>query len=56
VDQSEKLGGAIRSEAQMERFRSTLVDCNLGDLGYCGSKYTWSNKQDSGAFVKERLD
>jgi hypothetical protein len=40
----------------MERFRNTMVDCNLGDLGYRGSKYTWSNKQDSGSFIKERLD
>jgi hypothetical protein len=40
----------------MERFRDTLVDYQLGDLGYHGSKYTWSNKRDSGEFVKERLD
>lgn len=41
VDLSEKYGGAVRNEAQMERFRSTLEECNLGDLGYKGSKYTW---------------
>lgn len=56
VAQGEKIGGAFRNEAQMECFWTTLGDCNLGDLGFQGSKYTWSNKRDSVAFVKERLD
>jgi len=56
VDHSEKYGGAMKSEAQMERFRTTLVDCNLGDLGFQGSKFTWSNSRDSEEFIKERLD
>jgi hypothetical protein len=56
VDQSEKHGGAICSEAQMQRFSSTLEECNLNDLGYRGSKYTWSNCREASNFVKERLD
>lgn len=56
VDLSEKCGGAIRSEAQMDRFRSTLSECNLGDLGYLGSKFTWSNKRENSEFNQERLD
>jgi hypothetical protein len=40
----------------MAQFRDTLVSCRLGDLGYHGSKYTWSNKQEKKSFVKERLD
>jgi len=56
IDQSEKVGGAIRSEAQMQRFSASLEDCNLHDLGYRGSKFTWSNGRDSSDFIKERLD
>lgn len=26
------------------------------DLGYSGQKYTWKNKQDGHAIIKERLD
>lgn len=40
----------------MSKFRNTLEECHLGDLGYRGSKFTWSNKQYAASFVKERLD
>jgi hypothetical protein len=56
MDQKEKMGGALRSHAQMENFRRVVQECNFGDLGYKGSKFTWSNKRESGIFVKERLD
>jgi hypothetical protein len=38
----------------MEQFRGVLVDCGLSDLGYKGSKFTWSNQDET--FMKERLD
>jgi len=58
LDQSEKVGGggALWNVGQMEEFIKGIHECNLGDLGYVGSKFTWSNKRESGAFVKERLD
>lgn len=56
VNNHEKVGCAVRNAAQMTKFWLTLEDCNLGDLGFGGSKYTWSNKRDSTVFVKERLD
>lgn len=40
----------------MERFRSVLEVCNLGDLGFRGSKFTWTNCREAGQFMKERLD
>jgi hypothetical protein len=40
----------------MRSFLLTLEDCNLSDLGYRGSKYTWSNKRDLIVLLKERLD
>jgi hypothetical protein len=40
----------------MEAFRDTLLACQLSDLGFRGSKFTWSNKRGSEDFVQERLD
>lgn len=37
---SEKIGGHLQGAAPMARFRSSLVDCNLVDMGYVGSKFT----------------
>lgn len=56
LDQTEKSGGVPRSERQMERFRSVLEECLLGDLGFRGSKVTWTNCRGVGQFMKERLD
>ncbi|XP_059446462.1 uncharacterized protein LOC132178008 [Corylus avellana] len=39
----------------MELFREALEDCYLNDLGYVGSRYSWSNKHQDGGFTKERL-
>lgn len=41
---------------QMQRFSSTLEECELNDLGYNGPKYTWTNCREAGQFMKERLD
>lgn len=48
---AEKSGGPQRGGAPMARFRETLVDCGLSDMGFVGSRFTWSNR-----FTKERLD
>ncbi|GLT53636.1 hypothetical protein SLA2020_268940 [Shorea laevis] len=40
----------------MERFRNTLESCNLCDLGYRGSKFTWNNRREATHFSKKRLD
>ncbi|GLT70035.1 hypothetical protein SLA2020_421370 [Shorea laevis] len=55
LDNSEKFGGVLRSERQMECFRSVLEDCNLGDLGYRGSKFTWTNCRGVGQFIRKGL-
>ncbi|XP_024155779.1 uncharacterized protein LOC112163738 [Rosa chinensis] len=47
----DKTGGPPRNVVQMNRFRQALVDCELMDMGFVGSRYTWSNR-----FTKERLD
>ena len=40
----------------MELFRSALEKCNLSDLGYSRAKFTWTNCQPDGNFIKVRLD
>ena len=32
-------------DGQIEQFRAVLEDCGLSDLGFLGSKYTWTNGQ-----------
>jgi hypothetical protein len=56
TDQSEKMGAFLRKEGQMDNFRMALEGCSLSDLGFIGSKYTWSNCRSDGSFIKERLD
>ncbi|XP_042944830.1 uncharacterized protein LOC122278715 [Carya illinoinensis] len=52
----EKWGGLPRSFRQMEEFRQSLAVCNLGDISYVGSHYTWCNNREGTGFTKERLD
>ncbi|KAL0437568.1 UNVERIFIED_CONTAM: hypothetical protein Sradi_0464700 [Sesamum radiatum] len=56
LDHKEKEGGSIRPNWQMRDFRRALADNGLHDLGYLGEPFTWSNRQDHPATVRERLD
>jgi len=56
VEQAENEGSNIRKESQMTGFREALEFCRLGDLGFSGSMFTWSNRRTDGTFTKERLD
>lgn len=56
VEQSEKSGGPLRHESYMVQFRVALEECKLSDLGFRGSKFTWTNCRTDGTFIKERLD
>jgi hypothetical protein len=40
----------------MEEFHKILVECELSDLGYRGTKFTWCNYREGSEFIKERLD
>lgn len=53
---SEKEGAAVHQESLMVGFRTALEDCQLGDLGFMGSKFTWGNRRSDATFTKERLD
>ena len=54
--QSEKLGGSIRSQAQMQLFRDVIDECGFMDLGFTGSQFTWKKNFTDGHSVWERLD
>lgn len=53
---SEKWGGNGRQRCLMEAFQSTLEECELLDLGFRGPKFTWNNRREGDAFIKERLN
>lgn len=42
--QSKKLGGRLRPHNQMQIFREALDECELMDLGFKGSPFTWSKQ------------
>ncbi|KAH6771766.1 hypothetical protein C2S52_005519 [Perilla frutescens var. hirtella] len=52
----EKSGGSARDDGKIEKFRDTLRECGLEDLGFKGFKFTWSNNQDEDTLIQERLD
>jgi hypothetical protein len=56
VMQEEKEGSNLRKESQLTGFREALEVCRLGDLGFFGSPFTWSNRRSDDTFTKERLD
>lgn len=40
----------------MQKFRETVRECNLVDLGCRGRLVTWSNKRYGHCLIEERLD
>ncbi|KAL5855882.1 hypothetical protein ACOSQ4_005684 [Xanthoceras sorbifolium] len=52
----EKLGGLVRSHRAMDSFREVIDDCNLIDMGFKGSSFTWCNRQDGQNLIQERLE
>ena len=40
----------------MRAFREVINKCQLRDLGYVGSDYTWSRRLQSRDWIRERLD
>ena len=52
----EKLGGARRSQRQMDEFREAIHQCKFKDLGYCGPDFTWCNMQEGERRMYLRLD
>ena len=53
---SEKVGGSDRFFIGMFQFREAVDDCDLVDLGFSGSCFTWNNRRDGVDSIQERLD
>ena len=56
LSNSEKLGGQLRPERQMDRFHEVVDLCEFRDLGYTGARYTKSRHFENGESVWARLD
>ncbi|KAJ1397132.1 Zinc finger, CCHC-type [Sesbania bispinosa] len=52
----DKMGGNPVDIQSMLSFKSTLVECDLCDLGFVGYRYTWSNGRPEPDCIEERLD
>ena len=50
------MGGAQRSQKQMNEFREAINCCRFMDLGFCGSEFTWCNMQKGRHIMYLRLD
>jgi hypothetical protein len=54
--QLERISVRRRNERRMTDFRDTLYVCNLHDLGFTGTPWTYDNKQSGTKNVRVRLD
>ncbi|KAM6571395.1 hypothetical protein CsatA_015475 [Cannabis sativa] len=51
-----KSGGALRNEAQMDKFRHVFDRCHLNEQAFKGDQFTWIKGRHSVDTIKERLD
>ena len=56
LSNTEKSGGAIQSQQQMDGFRKVVDYCAFQELGYYGSNFTWCNMQGGDNKIYLRLD
>ncbi|WCJ21301.1 hypothetical protein M5689_003465 [Euphorbia peplus] len=52
----EKFGGRSKELCKIEEFQNCVDVCNLKDLSFSGSEFTWSNGKEGDQVVLERLD
>lgn len=48
--------GQNNNRKHASRLRKVIDTCQLMDLGYQGTKFTWSNGRVGAAHIKERID
>lgn len=56
LHEGEKVGGNQRPASRMKHFGDVINRCNLRDLGYVGSDFTWCRRLGSRGCIRERLD
>ena len=56
LNSSDKLGGKELSISRSLLLKDCLDKCNMIDLGFSGSRFTWTNRRDAHVLVQERID
>ncbi|XP_030958299.1 uncharacterized protein LOC115980158 [Quercus lobata] len=54
--EGDKFGGRGVSLNRSLLFKECLDRCNMIDMGFSGSRYTWTNKRDINDLILERID
>ena len=53
---SDKLGGREVSISRSLLLKDCLDKCNMVDLSFSGSRFTWTNRRDAHVLIQERID
>lgn len=56
LDSWDKRGGRPINRKMADKFWSTIDLCQMLDIGFQGSSYTWCNRRDKRANIQERID
>lgn len=56
LNSSDKLGGREVSISRSLLLKECLDKCNMVDLGFSGSRFTWTNRRDAHILIQERID
>ncbi|XP_050241371.1 uncharacterized protein LOC126690300 [Quercus robur] len=56
LNSADKLGGREVSISRSLLLKECLDKCNMVDLGFSGSRFTWTNKRDAHVLIQERID
>ena len=56
LSSADKLGGRDVSIRKSLLLKDCLDRCNMIDLGFSGSRFTWTNRRDAPVLIQERID
>ena len=56
LSSADKLGGRDVSIRRSLLLKDCLDRCNMIDLGFSGSRFTWANRRDAHILIQERID
>jgi len=56
LTEGDKFGGRGVSVNRTLHFKECLDACSMIDIGFSGSRFTWTNRRDIQALIQERID
>lgn len=56
VSQEDKQGGNQRMATSFTPFREFIREMDMGEVSFCGRRWTWANNRSGEGFIEERLD